>query len=163
MVQDDSGRRTCTIRSFVVNKVPLVLEAASATAFQPVNYELSISQALNQFDASLSADFSNTLSPQQKNSMLPEIREELLLSCSLHGQLQEDGFKRLGGKTALPSSSKGTTAKRHRQTLFNEYKNNPQKVAKIIRGVESMDGNAIVHVEVITDVSTFKVPGSQRY
>lgn len=163
MVHEDSGRRSFTIRSFVVNKVPLVLEAVSATAFQPVNYELSISQALDQFDASLSADFSNTLSLQQKNVVLLEVREELLLSFSLHGQLQEDGFKRLGGKTALPSSNKGTSAKRHRQTLFNEYKNNPQKVAKIMRGVESMDGNAIVHVEVITDVSRPKVSGSRRY
>lgn len=127
----DPDDHTFAARSFIVNKLPLLLSSASSTGIVQLSMPLVLQQALGRVD--------NTV---------PE-RTAFLAACSLHSLITDDDLEHITGpRVSAPQAA--TPA--HHATLLQQYKASPQVIEKFIAALELLDGNAAAYAGMIVDV-----------
>jgi mediator of RNA polymerase II transcription subunit 5 len=129
----DSEDHAYAARSFIVNKLPLLLSSVSLVAIVPLNVPLVVQEALGRVE--------NTV-PQ---------RTAFLTASVLHHLITEDDVERITG-IRVPAHH-GLAPASH-ANLLQQYKANSQMIDKFIAALESLDGNAAAYAETIVDVRT---------
>jgi len=129
----DSEDHTFATRSFIVNKLPLLLLSASSTGIVQLNMPLVLQQALGRG--------ANTV---------PECTA-FLAACSLHSLITDVDKEHITG-IGVSAPQAGTPA--HHASLLQQYKANPQAIEKFIASLELLDGNAAAVAETIVNVRT---------
>lgn len=150
MYRSESSQTMFCFKSFLVNKIPILLSQLSPTMF-PMTPELCITQALGHIDPNAFPAFSQGFDDiMGNNNSLADVRQDFLNACALHGLLTTATVERLLGDTPI----QGPPETRHdKKTILDQCKNNFDKISMYIDEIDNLDGNAGAIVGAIVEVS----------
>ncbi|KAF2461655.1 mediator complex, subunit Med5 [Lineolata rhizophorae] len=150
MYRNESPHTMSVMRSFLVNKVPLLLTVLSQSMFPPLTAEYCITQALSHVDPNTFPPPSGNFNFTSDNSSLSDMRQDFLFACCLHQLIPEDSIERLLGEAPLSSLPAG--GKYVKETLVAQCSTNPERVEELLNELESFDGNAGAIVGAVTEI-----------
>ncbi len=134
-------------RSFLMNKVPLILVLISSSSLEPVPAGLCISQALGRIDLGA---FPLSAYDMTRRSSLTGIRQEFLFACALHRLIPEASVENLLGENPMQTlPSHGLYEK---DQLVQQIAGNAQRGEQLVGEMELMEGNAGVVVTAVIEV-----------
>lgn len=150
MYRSEPASTMFCLRSFLINKVPILLSQLSGSIF-PLTPEISITQALSRVDPNAFPAFSQSFDDiMGGNSSLSDVRQDFLNACALHGHITASTVERLLGEQPI----QGPPANRYeKKALLDQCKNNFDRVNVYIDEMENLDGNAGAIVGAVTEVS----------
>ena len=141
------------MRSFIVNKIPVILEILFAQAFQSVSAEISISEALAQIDPNTFPSFSQSFDMMSGVDSLADVRQDFLFACALYQLIPEESIERLLGEppmSALPSAGRYNT-----EELISQCSGKVERMEELIGELDCMNGNAGAIVGALVEVRRF--------
>jgi len=149
MYRSEPTQTMFPLKSFLINKVPLLLVQISGSIF-PMTPEMCITQALSHVDPHAFPSFSQGFDDiMGSNNSLSDVKQDFLNACALHGLIPVGAVERLLGEAPM----QGPPSKRYeRKELLSQCKSNFDKVSTYIDELESLDGNAGAIVPAVTDV-----------
>lgn len=142
------------LRSFLINKVPLLLTELSTSMFPPLTPEFCVAQALTHVDPQAFPSFSSMFDVSTDSGILSEVRQEFLFACCLHNLIPVTSIEPLLGEP--PIQALPTGGRYSKGLLVNQCINDPGKIELLLGEIESMDGNVGAVVEAITEVDTLE-------
>jgi mediator of RNA polymerase II transcription subunit 5 len=150
MYRSESSQTMTGLKSFLVNKVPMLLTQLTAPLYA-MNPELCITQALSRIDPNAFPAFSQGFDDMLgNNSTLADVRQDFLNACALHNLIPANTVERLLGEAPM----QGPPATRYvKQDLLKQCKDNIDKATAYIEDLENLDGNAGAIVVALVDVS----------
>ncbi|KAJ6787588.1 hypothetical protein PWT90_00671 [Aphanocladium album] len=137
------------LRSFVVNKLPLLLCQLCHPEFSATSAEFCITEALNRVDTSIFPTASLMFDESRNNNPYTEsVREEFCAACALHGLIERDHLDRILGETSM--SYDPSLEKANRDKLVSDCLSDSVKIQNTISQLEKVDGNvgAVAHAIV---------------
>ncbi|OLN95416.1 Mediator of RNA polymerase II transcription subunit 5 [Colletotrichum chlorophyti] len=139
------------LRSFLMNKLPLLIENLSKHMYPPLTAEYCITEALRRVDTNtfptLSSMFDDTRS---NNPFMESVREEFCWACCLHGLVRESSIETLLGET--PYQSLPTAGRYVKENLVAECLADPERMQALIAELDGKDGNAGAVCQALTEV-----------
>lgn len=130
MNRQDSEDSNFVVKSFTINKLPLIVAALASVALMPLNVLATLSQTMDRVDP------------------VAPLREDFVHACALHGLLSVDNIELITG-TKLPSH---LPQRANKATLLQQYRANAQQVEVFLARLQDMDGNAATYADAIVDV-----------
>ncbi|PHH81203.1 hypothetical protein CDD80_38 [Ophiocordyceps camponoti-rufipedis] len=128
------------LRSFLINKLPLLLCQLFAPQFSTASSEFCITEALNQVDTSVFPTASLMFDESRSNNPYTEsVREEFCTACALHGLVQREHLERILGETSM--SYEPSLEKYSKDKLVQSCLSDPEKIQGLVREIDKMDGN----------------------
>ncbi|KAG9232137.1 mediator complex, subunit Med5 [Amylocarpus encephaloides] len=142
---------TTLFRSFLINKIPLLLSTLSTTLFPPLTSEYCITGALNRVDTNAFPTLSNMFDESTSNNMFSDsVRQDFCFACCLHGLIEESSIETLLGDVPMQSLPAG--GRYQKQDLVQQCMSDPQRAEGLIEELEGMDGNVGAASQAITEV-----------
>ncbi|KAF9869475.1 mediator of rna polymerase ii transcription subunit 5 [Colletotrichum karsti] len=139
------------LRSFLMNKLPLLIENLSKHIYPPLTAEFCITAALGRVDTNtfptLSSMFDETRS---NNPFTDSVREEFCWACCLHGLVRESSIEGLLGETPYQSLPAG--GRYVKDNLVSECLADPERMTALIGELDGKDGNAGAVCQALTEV-----------
>lgn len=149
--RNEQAQTTTILRSFLINKVPLLLTTLSASFFPPLTPEYCITEALSHVDTNAFPTLSGMFDESSTNDMFSDlVRQDFCFACCLHGLLQETSIETLLGD--VPMQSLPADGRYTKDNLVQQCLSDPQKVEGMIEELENMDGNVGAVCQAITEV-----------
>ena len=150
MYRSEPPQTMFCLKSALINKVPILLTQLSASIFPMTTPELCITQAFSHVDPNAFPAFSQGFDDMMgTNNSLSDVRQDFLNACALHGLIPAATVERLLGETPMQGPPE---TKYDRKQLFEQCKNNFDKVSLYIDELENLDGNASAIVGAVTEV-----------
>lgn len=149
MFRNEGLKDAHLLRSFVVNKLPLLLCQLCHPEFSAASAEYCITEALNRVDTSVFPTASLMFDESRNNNPYTEsVREEFCAACALHGLIERDHVDRILGETSM--SYDPSLEKASRDKLVQDCLSDSGKIQNIISQLERVDGNvgAVAHAIV---------------
>ena len=140
MYRVEPQRIITTLRSFLVNKLPVFLGNYTSITFPPFSIETCISQALLRIDPTAFPSLSQMFDLSTKSDIVSEARQDFLFSCALHHLIPEGSIEVLLGD--VPMQSLPASGRYMKIDLVTQCTTNPTKIEELIGELENMDGNA---------------------
>jgi len=134
-----SQSQTFLLRSFIINKVPLIL----TRIFLPQEtLNAVLSQVLLRIDpAVLSGASSNPFGASGDMFSIPQdIRQEFLFALALHGLIEEAAIQGILGE--LPMMTLPASGRYSSEDLISQCQLDPDRVERMLEELEGLDGNA---------------------
>ncbi|KAI9867326.1 MAG: mediator complex subunit [Trichoglossum hirsutum] len=150
MFRNEHTQTILLLRSFLVNKLPLLLTTLSSSMFPPLTPELCIAQALNHIDPQAFPTFSSMFESDASMFHLTDVRQEFLFACCLHELIPEDSIERLLGEIPVQTLPPG--GRYINEQLVAQCATDPERVEGLLGEIEGMDGNAGAVVGAVTEV-----------
>lgn len=149
--RNEGARDAQLLKSYLINKVPLLLAQLCPPAFSANAAEFAISEALRQVDTSMFPTASLMFDESRNNNPYTEsVREEFCAACALHGLIEREHVDRILGERSL---SYDTTLQRHsKEKLVQDCLSDSDKIQGLVRELEKMDGNVGVVCQVVVEV-----------
>ncbi|CAI6100418.1 unnamed protein product [Clonostachys chloroleuca] len=148
----NSGKEDAQLlRSFLINKVPLLLCQLFAPGFATASAEVCITQALAQVDTSLFPTASLMFDESRNNNNNPyteSAREEFCAACVLHGLVEREHVERILGEMSLGYEPK----KYSKDDLVRDYLSQTDKISGVVADLDKMDGNVGAVCQAIVEV-----------
>lgn len=139
------------LKSFLVNKVPLLLCQLFSPGFDTSASEFCITEALNQVDTSVFPTASLMFDESRSNNPYTEsVREDFCTACALHGLVQREHVERILGETSM--SYEPSLEKYSKEKLVQDCLSDADKVQGLIRELEKMDGNVGAVCQALVEV-----------
>ena len=138
------------LRSFLVNKVPLLLTTMSTMMFPPLTAEYCITEAFNHVDPQAFPSFSSMFDVATDGDMFSDVRQEFLFACCLHRLIPEEIIERLLGDPPmqeLPSGGRYVT-----EELVSQCSTDLERVEGLLGEIENLDGNAGAVAAAVAEV-----------
>jgi mediator of RNA polymerase II transcription subunit 5 len=139
------------LRSYLINKLPLLLAALSASMYPPLTPEFCITNALGEVDTNafptLSSMFDDT---RNNNPFTDSVREDFLFACCLHDLVPESSIETLLGENTyqtLPESGR-----HHKDDLVQQCVSDTDRLQWLIGEIDKMDGNVGAVCQALTEV-----------
>ncbi len=149
MYHHESAQTAFVFRSFLVQKLPIFLSFVSASSLGTLPTEYCITQALSRIDPNAFPSFSQTFDPMRSgNIQLSDVRQEFLFACALHRLIPEESIVRLLGEDPMASLPQQHV----KQDLMEQINASSERAEQLIDDLESMNGNAGVIVDAVTEV-----------
>jgi mediator of RNA polymerase II transcription subunit 5 len=143
-----SSQTLFSLKSFLINKIPPLLSTLATSMFPPLTAQMCITQALSHIDINAFPSFGMGM---LSNSVLQDVRQEFIYSCTLHGLLPVESVNQLLGETAFDAPP--TPERRyHKDILSQQCANEPGKAVQLIGQLDQLDGNAGAIVGAVTEV-----------
>lgn len=155
----ESAETSIVIRSFLVNKLPLLLTFYSSSMFAPLTAEFCITQALSIVDTNAFPTFSSMFDESSSGNMFGDsVRQEFCFACCLHGLIPEESIERLLGE--IPMQTLPAGGRYAKDALVEQCLSDPERSETLLSEIEHMDGNAGAVSQAISQVcaSQFVVP-----
>ncbi|KAM5514085.1 Mediator of RNA polymerase II transcription subunit 5 [Fusarium oxysporum f. sp. phaseoli] len=128
------------LRSFLINKVPILLYQLLPPGFPGTSAEFCITEALSHVDTSLFPTASLMFDESRNNNPYTEsIREEFCAACVLHGLVQREHVERILGEISL--SYEPSLQKHSKDKLVQDCLSDTEKIQGLVRELDKMDGN----------------------
>lgn len=145
------------LRSFLINKVPLLVKSLAASFFPPLTAEYCITEALSHVDTNAFPTLSSLFdeSTSNNNMFSDSVRQDFCFSCCLHGLIPESSIETLLGD--VPMQSLPTGGRYIKENLVEQYFSDPGQAEQLIDELEHMNGNVGAVSQAITEVSTSSV------
>ncbi|KAH7033246.1 mediator complex, subunit Med5 [Microdochium trichocladiopsis] len=140
------------LRSYLINKVPLLLANLATSMFPPLTPQFCIAEAMNQVDTNAFPSMSEMfdLSNDNRDSVTENVRADFCFACCLHGLISEDSINSLIGDMhyqTLPAGGRYV-----KEALVAECMTDPERVQKLIGEMENYDGNVGAACQAVTEV-----------
>ena len=129
-------------RSFIVNKMPMLIEAYASMVFPPLTVESCVTDAFRRLDPA-GDSYANTMGEfdiLSENGMLNEAKQDFLFACALFKLIPESSIETILGDVPiqnLPSAGKYVKAE-----LIEQCSANPSRFEQLIGELENMEGNS---------------------
>ncbi|RDA86537.1 hypothetical protein CP532_1899 [Ophiocordyceps camponoti-leonardi (nom. inval.)] len=128
------------LRSFLINKLPLLLCQLFAAQFSTASSEYCITAALNQVDTSVFPTASLMFDESRSNNPYTEsVREDFCTACALHGLVRREHVERILGETSM--SYEPSLEKYSKDKLVQGCLSDPDRIQGLVRDIDKMDGN----------------------
>lgn len=137
------------LRSFVVNKLPLLLCQLCHPEFSATSAEFCITEALSRVDTGIFPTASLMFDESRNNNpYMDSVREEFCAACALHGLIERDHVDRILGETSM--SYDPSLERVNRDRLVGDCLSDSAKIQSIISQLDRVDGNvgAVAHAVV---------------
>ncbi|KAI2623165.1 Med5-domain-containing protein [Hypoxylon sp. NC1633] len=138
--RNEGQQATHLLRSYLINKLPLLLATLATSMYPPLSAQFCITEALNQVDTNafptLSAMFDDT---HNNNTFTDSVRQDFCFACCLHGLIPESSIEGLLGEITyqtLPQAGRYV-----KQNLVEECTGDPERTQRLIGELDNMDGN----------------------
>ncbi|KAI0157878.1 Med5-domain-containing protein [Hypoxylon sp. FL1284] len=139
------------LRSYLINKLPLLLATLATSMFPPLSAQFCITEALTQVDTNafptLSAMFDETHS---NNTVTDSVRQDFCFACCLHGLIPESSIEGLLGEITyqtLPQAGRYV-----KEQLVEECMGDPERTQRLIGELDNMDGNVGAVCQALAEV-----------
>ena len=147
----NEGRQTLFLfRSFLMNKIPLLVLALSASMFPPMTAEFCITQAMNHIDPQAFPSFSSSFDMDSDGDIFSDVRQEFLYACCLHKLIPEENIERLLGDVPMQGLPAG--GRYVKEELVSQCAADPERTEVLLGEIEALDGNAGAVASAITEV-----------
>lgn len=148
-------------RSFLTNKLPVLLESYSTMIFPPYTIEACITEALGRMDPPADPYSTQSFDLLDSSAMLSEARAEFLFSCALYGLIPEQSIESILGD--VPMQSLPEAGKYLKADLLAQCTMNPARIEELVGELENMEGNgAEIAGALIEVVSSFSAANDIR-
>ncbi|EHK96562.1 putative Mediator of RNA polymerase II transcription subunit 5 [Glarea lozoyensis 74030] len=148
--RNERGQTITIIRSFLINKIPLLLTTLSSTLFPPLTAEYCITEALNRVDTNAFPTLSNMFDESSNNNMFSDsVRQDFCFACCLHGLIEESSIETLLGD--IPMQSLPAGGRYVKQDLVQQCLSDPGRAEALISELGNMDGNVGAVSQAITE------------
>lgn len=146
----DGGRKDATLlRSFLINKVPLLLRQLLPPGFSTPSAEMCITSALNQVDTSLFPTASLMFDESRSNNPYTEsVREDFCAACVLHGLINREHIESVLGEMSMSYEPE----KKATENLVNDYQAHTIRMVDLLGDLDKMDGNVGAVARAIIEV-----------
>lgn len=149
----DGEKDAHLLRSYLINKVPLLLGQLCPRGFSNISAEFCITEALNQVDTTMFPTASLMFDESRETNQYTEsVREEFCAACALHGLVEREHVDRILGEVSMsyePSLEKYSTDK-----LVQNCLSDPDRIQGLIRELDKMDGNVGAVARALVEVSS---------
>ncbi|TAQ91392.1 hypothetical protein B7494_g372 [Chlorociboria aeruginascens] len=148
----NEGAQTITLlRSFLINKLPLLLVTLSSSLFPPLTSEYCITDALSRVDTNAFPTLASLFDEAGSNNMFSDsVRQDFCFACCLHGLIAESSIERL--LEDIPMQSLPTSGRNVKEDLVQQCLADSEKAEGLIDELEHMDGNVGAVSQAITEV-----------
>ena len=133
-------------RSFLINKVPLLLSALYTSFYAHITAEQCITDALSLVDQNVFPTLVDTDAMFQDS-----VRQDFCFACCLHGLLQESSIEGLLGDTPMQSLPSG--GRYQKDELVQQCLSDPGKAESMVDELDHMDGNVGALSQAIVEVN----------
>lgn len=150
--RNEGSRTGHLLKSYVVNKVPLILASLQATAspMYPFDPELCITQALAQVDINVFPTLSGMFDMNSNSSFQDSVRQDFCFACQLHGLLSSSATETLLGDITYQSlPDEGCY---DRASLVGSCLEDPERAQRLIGELDNMNGNTGAAAQAIVEV-----------
>ncbi|GAB1314136.1 mediator complex subunit [Madurella fahalii] len=140
------------LKSFVVNKVPLILVSLAASSpMYPFNPEMCITEALGQVDTNVFPTLSGMFEMTNTNSSFHDsVRQDFCFACQLHGLLSQRAIENLLGDITYQSlPDEGRYVK---DILVQSCLQDVDRTQKLIGELDNMNGNVGAAAQAVIEV-----------
>ncbi|KAM5342665.1 hypothetical protein ACJ41O_013631 [Fusarium nematophilum] len=139
------------LRSYLINKVPLLLYQHCARAFPATSAEFCITEALSHVDTSLFPTASLMFDESRHNNPYTEsVREEFCAACVLHGLVRREHVERILGEISL--SDEPSLQKYSKEKLVQDCLSDTDRIQTLVRELDKMDGNVGAVCQALIEV-----------
>lgn len=149
--RNEGQQATHLLRSYLINKLPLLLATLATSMYPPLSAQFCITEALSQVDTNafptLSAMFDDT---NNNNTFTDSVRQDFCFACCLHELIPESSIEGLLGEITyqnLPQD--GRYAK---EKLVRECTSDPERIQRLIGELDNMDGNVGAVCQALAEV-----------
>ena len=159
-LHNEAVQTTTLLRSFLINKVPLLLTALSASFFPPLTSEYCITAALSRVDTNAFPTLSTLFDESSSNDMFSDsVRQDFCFACCLHGLVEESSIEALLGD--IPMQSLPAGGRYIKDDLVQQFLSDPEKIESMIDELDHMDGNVGAVSQALTEVCTSPVSSTK--
>lgn len=128
------------LRSYLINKLPLLLATLANSMFAPLTPQYCITEALAQVDTNafptLSAMFDDT---NNNNTFTDTVRQDFCFACCLHCLIPESSIESLLGEITYQSLPQ--EGRHVKEKLVARCIADPELIQELVREIDNMDGN----------------------
>ncbi|RYP66395.1 hypothetical protein DL771_007804 [Monosporascus sp. 5C6A] len=139
------------LRSYLINKLPLLLATLASSMFPPLTAQFCITEALSQVDTNAFPTLSGMFDESNNNNSFTDtVRQDFCFACCLHGLIPESSIEGLLGEITyqtLPSAGKYV-----KEALVEECMADPERIQGLIGELDNMDGNVGAVCQALTEV-----------
>jgi mediator of RNA polymerase II transcription subunit 5 len=135
MTRKDNSATLFVLKSFLINKVPILLTTLSRSMFGPDHCSVCIGQAMSHVDKDVFPSMALGAS-----SIVQDVREEFLFSCVLHSLLRSDNVQSLLGESLL-SSPPDPSSRYTKEGLIEQCGKDSDRAVQLVDELEKLDGN----------------------
>lgn len=149
--RSENPQTTFLLRSFLINKVPLLISMISAPMFPPLSPELCITEALSHVDTNAFPTFSSMFDDTSAGDMFSDsVRQDFCFSCCLHGLIPEESIERLLGE--IPMQTLPAGGRYTKDEVLEQCLSDSEKIEAFTDELEHMDGNVGAVSQAITEL-----------
>ncbi|UNI19114.1 mediator complex subunit [Purpureocillium takamizusanense] len=149
--RNEGPRDAHVLKSFLVNKVPLLLSQLFSPQFSTTSSEFCITEALNRVDTSVFPTASLMFDESRSNNPYTEsVREEFCTACALHGLVQREHVERILGETSM--SYEPSLEKLSKDKLVQDCLSDSEKIQSLVRELDKMDGNVGAMCQALVEI-----------
>ncbi|KAI1104909.1 Med5-domain-containing protein [Jackrogersella minutella] len=149
--RNDGQQASYLLRSYLINKLPLLLATLATSMYPPLSAQYCITEALSQVDTNafptLSAMFDDT---NNNNTFTDSVRQDFCFACCLHGLIPESSIEGLLGEITyqtLPQAGRYV-----KEQLVEECMGDPERIQRLIGELDNMDGNVGAVCQALAEV-----------
>ncbi|KAI0546867.1 mediator of RNA polymerase II transcription subunit 5 [Xylaria curta] len=127
------------LRSYLINKLPLLLATLAGSMFAPLTPQYCITEALAQVDTNAFPTLSAMFDTNNNNMFTDSVRQDFCFACCLHGLIPESSIESLLGEITyqtLPQDGRQV-----KETLVERCIADPERIQELVREIDNMDGN----------------------
>lgn len=149
--RNEGSQATFLLRSFLINKVPVLLTTLAASTFPPLNSEFCITEALSRVDTNAFPTFSSMFDESSNGNMFSDsVRQDFCFACCLHGLIPEDSIERLLGEIPMQTLPEG--GRYVKEDLVRQCLTDPERAETLIDELERTDGNVGAASQALVEV-----------
>lgn len=146
---------TFLLRSYLINKVPLLLLQLSHDMFLGSNMELCITNALLHVDTTVFPTFSSMFDNDMNgggggSGEGDSVRQDFVFACCLHGLIPQASIEQLLGE--IPMQSLPAAGRYSKEVIVEGCMADQEKIPAFVEELEHMDGNVGAVAEAIVAV-----------
>lgn len=145
---------TFLLRSYLINKVPLLVVQLSHDMFPGTNMELCITEALLHVDTAVfptfSSMFDNDMNGGSNSGEGDSVRQDFVFACCLHGLIPQASIERLLGE--IPMQSLPAAGRYGKEVIVEGCMADQEKIPAFVEELEHMDANVGAVAEAIVAV-----------
>ncbi|KAK8017519.1 mediator of rna polymerase ii transcription subunit 5 [Apiospora rasikravindrae] len=149
--RNEGQKTTHLMRSYLTNKLPILLATLAQSMFPPVTSQYCITEALSHVDTNafptLSAMFEVT---NNNNAFTDSVRQDFCFACCLHGLIPESAIEGLLGEITYQTLPAG--GRYNKETLVQQCMTDPERVQSLVGELDNMDGNVGAVCQALTEV-----------
>lgn len=139
------------LRSFLINKVPLLLVTLAHSMFPPLNPEFCITQALSQVDTNAFPNLSAMFDDSSTGNMFADsVRQDFCFACCLHDLIAEESIEGLLGE--IPMISLPAVGRYSKEDLVQQCVSDSERAERLLDELDRMDGNVGAVSQAIVEV-----------